>query len=105
MSRDQALDLWIESRILYRDRRKRYSVGAYTRYPNKALFLLNDLEMPYQLKRRGDDLKFEIEVYGYTELADSWEDVAYTICLLIYQVIERKKWPHYVEETHGTSDK
>lgn len=101
-TRDQALDLWIETRILHRDRRKRYSVGAYTRYPNKALLLLTDLEMPFAIKRRGVDLKYEVEIYGYSGLADSWEDIAYTICLLIFEVIERKPWPHYVEESHGT---
>jgi len=102
--RDQQLDLWIERRLLHRDRSKRYSVGAYTRYPNKALLLLNDLEMPYTIKRRDGDLKIEVEIFGHTDLADSWEDVAYTICLLIFRFVEQRPWPHYVEETHGKSD-
>lgn len=104
LNRDTNLDLWIENRVLHRDRRKRYTVGAYTRYTNKALLLLHDLEMPFDLTRR-DDLKYQVTVYGQWQLADSWEDVAYAVCLLIYQVIEGKVWPHYVEEHHGKSDK
>jgi hypothetical protein len=100
-TRDQALDLWIETKLLHRDRSKRYSVGAYTKYANKALLLINDLEMPYRITRRHGDMKYEVEIYGHVELADSWEDMAYTICRLIFQVIERQAWPHYVEEANG----
>lgn len=104
LNRDMNLDLWIETKVLHRDRSKRYSVGAYTRYTNKALLLLQDLEFPFVMTRR-EDLKFELRAHGRWQLADSWEDVAYAACLLIYEVMEGRPWPHYVEENNGTRDK
>lgn len=102
-TRDQSLDLWIETKVLHIDRSKRYSVGAYTRYTNKAMLLLNDLEMPYSIVRRPGDLKYEVQIYGQSGLADSWEDLAYSICLQIFQAIEGHAWPHYVEREYGKS--
>lgn len=99
-SRDERLDQWIEQKLLKKQKSKRYAVGAFTKYPNKALCLLSDLEFPFTLRRR-EDMKFEVSVFGVLEIADSWEDLALAICRLIFRVVEGATWPHLPESIHA----
>lgn len=102
-NRDERLDQWVETRLLRRSRSKRYAVPGYTKYTNRALLTLSDIEMPYSLKRR-EDLKYEISALGHTEISDSWEDLALSVCRLLYRVVEGSSWPHSCETSDAEKD-
>jgi hypothetical protein len=93
---DARLDLWIEKKLLRRSAGRRLGAPGYTRYTNKALLLLSDIEMPFVIQRR-QDLKFEVIVYGFGELADAWEDLGLAICRVLFRVVEGSDWPHEPE--------
>lgn len=97
---DERLDRWVESRLLKRSRDSRYAVPKWTRYTSKALLLMCDLEMPFELRRR-EDLKFEFSIFGVTELANSYEELAPVICQVLYRVVEGTRWPHNEESNHA----
>jgi hypothetical protein len=93
---DQALDKWILNHLLHRDLSRRYSLPAFTRYTNKALLLLADIELLFELRRR-EDLKYELSIHGITNIADSWEDLAMVTCRTIFEAVDGRKWPMHSE--------
>jgi hypothetical protein len=100
----ERLDLWIETKLLKRRRSKRFTVPKYSRYPNMALRVLSDIEMPFTLQRR-DDHKFEFTLFRFKELADSWDDdLAFLICQTLYRVVEGASWMNNIESPHHAEE-
>lgn len=94
---DARLDGWIEMKLLRRSKGgRRLGAPGYTRYTNKALLLLSDIEMPFALQRR-EDLKFEVRIFGHCEIADSWEDIGLAVCRALFKAVEGKDWPYEPE--------
>ena len=88
---DERLDLWVETRLLRRTRSKRFGVPGYSRYPNLALLLLNDMEVPYTLIYE-PGMHYIVEAYGHREKARAWGDLALAACRLLFRVFEGTTW-------------
>ncbi|HYX39989.1 MAG TPA: hypothetical protein VE954_43385 [Oligoflexus sp.] len=93
---DARLDQWVDAKLLRRATKRRFGAPGYTRYTNKALIMLSDVEIPFVLRRR-EDLKYELQIYGHTDIADGWDDLGLTVCRLLFRSIEGTDWPHAPE--------
>lgn len=98
--RDARLDLWIDRKLLRRSARGKLGCPSYTKFANRAILLLADLEMTFSIQRR-DDLKFEVRVLHHMELANNLEELAMAICLCIFRVVEGSPWPYEGTEKDG----
>lgn len=94
LSKDEKLDLWIETNVFRRSRNKRFGVPAYTRYLNRALGALDHLDLPYTISRQVD-LRWRLNVTGCKKIAivDTSDELAHEICRLVYETIIGKPWP------------
>lgn len=86
---DYDLDCWIDENFYHR--KCRVTAPHYTKYTNKALHILEDLEMPFTVGRAEDTL-FEVRMYHLIERTKTWEELAYAICKLVYTLITRRTW-------------
>lgn len=88
---DQRLDLWVETRLFKKSRRRHSALPGYTKYSNLAFFTIFDMEIPFTLTRT-PDLKFQIEAYGHVEESESREGLALAVVRLLFHVVEGTPW-------------
>ena len=87
---DYDLDLWINTNV-YRFTRKGRYAPAVTKYTNRAITALADLNVPFQISRL-ETGRWKIQLFHIAHEAESWQGLAYPISKSIYQLITQKHW-------------
>jgi hypothetical protein len=87
---DYDLDLWINSNVYSVARKGRYA-SACTKYTNRAIVALADLDVPFHIARL-EDGKWQVGLGRMIAVSESWNALAYPICKLIYKMISHEDW-------------
>jgi hypothetical protein len=88
---DYDLDVWIDENVYKRKHTRRFTAPAYTKYTNRALHILEDLEIPFTVGRTAD-LMFEVRLYHCVETVKTWEELAMAICKVVFKLMTRRNW-------------
>ena len=87
---DYDLDLWINYNVYKVARKGRYA-PAVSKYTNRAIAALADLDVPFQISRTAEG-RWRVQLYHIVGEGGSWQELAYPICKAIYQLITQKEW-------------
>lgn len=87
---DYDLDLWINSHVYKVARKGRYA-PAVTKYTNRAITALADLNVPFEISRL-ENGRWKLRLYHIVAESSSWQGLSFPICKAIYELITQAEW-------------